>query len=40
MGTISDLDEMGGFWAELVDNKTLWQEQGAEVNTQTEMALG
>lgn len=31
-----------GVWAELVDDKTLWQEQGAgaEVNTQTEMGLG
>lgn len=29
-------------WAELVDDKMLWQEQaaGAEVNTQTEMGFG
>lgn len=29
-------------WADLVDDKTLWQEQaaGAEVNTQTETGVG
>lgn len=31
-----------GVWADLVDDKTLWQEQaaGAEVNTQTEVGIG
>lgn len=29
-------------WAGLIDDKTLWQEQaaGAEVNTQTEVGIG